>query len=169
VGQAADPQARARLAGLGEAAASRAVRRIWENRHGVRRLSAYVMRMAEMEAMERNAAGTPAAESAASQGLLCLPPPLSARMFFFLNFFFGSLRGRSFFCFFFQLRCILCSELVLFLFRRTLQFWRILPADCPFTCGNWNVHLILCFSLLVLGDSRCSSSLLTYDFGSHCY
>nr|TKW14005.1 hypothetical protein SEVIR_5G138550v2 [Setaria viridis] len=39
VGQAADPQARARLAGLGEAAASRALRRIWENRHGVRRLS----------------------------------------------------------------------------------------------------------------------------------
>ncbi|CAL4958797.1 unnamed protein product [Urochloa decumbens] len=65
IGQAADPQARARLAELGEAAASRALRKIWENRHGVRRLSPYIMRMAEREAMERNAAGISPAESAA--------------------------------------------------------------------------------------------------------
>ncbi|KAJ1282152.1 hypothetical protein BS78_03G028600 [Paspalum vaginatum] len=65
VGQAADPVARARLAGLGEPAASRVLRRIWESRRGVQRLSPYIMRMAENEAMKRNAEGIPTACSAA--------------------------------------------------------------------------------------------------------
>ncbi|WVZ72691.1 hypothetical protein U9M48_021110 [Paspalum notatum var. saurae] len=65
VGQAADPVARARLAGLGEPSASRVLRRIWESRRGVQRLSPYIMRMAEKEAMQRNAEGIPTACSAA--------------------------------------------------------------------------------------------------------
>jgi hypothetical protein len=63
VRQAADPLARPRLAGLGDAAASRVLRKIWENRRGVKRLSAYIMRMVEKEATESNAAAIPAAES----------------------------------------------------------------------------------------------------------
>jgi hypothetical protein len=65
VGQAVDSQACARLSRLGESATSRALQMVLEIRHSVRRLSAYIMRMAEMEAMERNTAGIPTAESAA--------------------------------------------------------------------------------------------------------
>lgn len=65
VGQAADPLARARLAGLGDPAASRVLRRIWESRRGVQRLSAYIMRMAENEVMMSNAEGIPSACSSA--------------------------------------------------------------------------------------------------------
>ncbi|CAD6343521.1 unnamed protein product [Miscanthus lutarioriparius] len=79
VRQDADPLARSRLAGLGDAAASRVLAKIWENRLRVKRLSAYIMRMVEMEVTtERNARGTPAAESSVPLRRAIQPQGLAA-------------------------------------------------------------------------------------------
>ncbi|KAL6838697.1 hypothetical protein ACP4OV_031411 [Aristida adscensionis] len=64
LGQAADAWARGQLEELGEAAAARVLRRIGVSTRPVRSLSAYIKWMANKEAMERNAAGIPTAESA---------------------------------------------------------------------------------------------------------
>ncbi|CAM0880235.1 unnamed protein product [Alopecurus aequalis] len=65
LGQWADPDARQRLAGLGESAAARVLRTIGESRTPVKTLSGYIRHLADREAMERNARSIPPAESAA--------------------------------------------------------------------------------------------------------
>jgi RNA-dependent RNA polymerase len=65
VGQSADPWARDQLAELGDAAAGRVLRKVAETGARVRNLSAFIKWLAKQEAMQRNAAGVPTAESAA--------------------------------------------------------------------------------------------------------
>ena len=67
LGQTADRWARAHLAELGDAAAARVLRAVAETgtRTRVRSLSAFINYLAKQEAMQRNAAGIPTAESAA--------------------------------------------------------------------------------------------------------
>ena len=67
LGQTADRWARAHLAELGDAAAARVLRVVAETgtRTLVRNLSAFINHLAKQEAMQRNAAGIPTAESAA--------------------------------------------------------------------------------------------------------
>jgi RNA-dependent RNA polymerase len=65
LGQWADPDARQRLAGLGDAAAARVLRTIAESRTPVKTLSGYIRHLADKEAMVRNARSIPPAESAA--------------------------------------------------------------------------------------------------------
>ena len=85
LGQWADPDARQRLAGLGEAAAARVLRTIAESRTPVKTLTGYIRHLADKEAMVRNARGIPPAESAA-----CSSGPSDGgqierrRLFFFL-------------------------------------------------------------------------------------
>ncbi|XP_066321034.1 uncharacterized protein [Miscanthus floridulus] len=65
LGQTADRWARAHLAELGDAAAARVLRVVAETGTRVRSLSAFINHLAKQEAMQRNAAGIPTAESAA--------------------------------------------------------------------------------------------------------
>ena len=65
LGQAADRWARGHLAELGDAAAGRVLRKVAEAGARVRNLSALIKWLAKQEAMQRNAAGVPTAESAA--------------------------------------------------------------------------------------------------------
>ncbi|CAL4978427.1 unnamed protein product [Urochloa decumbens] len=65
LGQAADPWARGQLAELGDALASRVLRKVAEAGARVRNLSAFIKWLAKQEAMQRNAEGIPTAESAA--------------------------------------------------------------------------------------------------------
>ncbi|KAE8778385.1 hypothetical protein D1007_48730 [Hordeum vulgare] len=70
LGQCADPDARQRLAGLGEAAAARVLRTVAESRTPVKTLSGFIRYLAdkaekELETMHRNARDIPPAESAA--------------------------------------------------------------------------------------------------------
>jgi len=63
--QSADQWARGQLAELGDAAAARVLRKVAETGARVRNLSAFIKWLAKQEAMQRNAAGVPTAESAA--------------------------------------------------------------------------------------------------------
>ncbi|KAF8705693.1 hypothetical protein HU200_030888 [Digitaria exilis] len=65
LGQTADPSVRAKLAELGDAAAARVLATVAASGDRVRTLSGFVVHLAKQEAMERNAAGIPTAESAA--------------------------------------------------------------------------------------------------------
>jgi len=65
LGQTANRWALARLAELGDAAAARVLRAVAETGTRVRSLSAFINHHAKQEAMQRNAAGIPTAESAA--------------------------------------------------------------------------------------------------------
>ena len=92
LGQSADPDARQRLAGLGEAAAARVLRTIGESRTPVKTLSGFIRHLADKEAMERNARGIPPAESAAcSSGPSQGGEKKKKRHFFFLGAIFGRL------------------------------------------------------------------------------
>ncbi|KAF8663268.1 hypothetical protein HU200_055878 [Digitaria exilis] len=65
LGQTADPSVRAKLAELGDAAAARVLATVAASGDRVRTLSGFIVHLAKQEAMERNAAGIPTAESAA--------------------------------------------------------------------------------------------------------